>query len=116
MPATSAASSTAPLYSLKNRVASDSRNSGATATEVAFKLAVQYWYNIGKSEKNEFIAFSEAYHGDTFGAMSVGRTTAFHKPYFPMLFKVHYAPTPYVYRYEPRMDAEGGNGGHSHDR
>jgi len=70
-------------------------DAGATATEIAFKLAAQYWYNIGKPEKNEFVGFAEAYHGDTVGAMSVGRTTAFHKPYFPMLFKVHFAPTPW---------------------
>src|SRR6476659_306595 len=68
-------------------------DSGATATEVAFKLAAQYWYNIGKPERNEFIGFAEAYHGDTVGAMSIGRTTAFHKPYFPLLFKVHFAST-----------------------
>jgi adenosylmethionine---8-amino-7-oxononanoate aminotransferase len=73
-------------------------DAGATAAEVAFKLAAQYWYNTGKPGKNEFVGFSEAYHGDTVGAMSVGRTTAFHKPYFPMLFKVHYAPTPFPYR------------------
>jgi adenosylmethionine-8-amino-7-oxononanoate aminotransferase len=73
-------------------------DAGATATEIAFKLAVQYWHNIGRGGKTEFIGFAEAYHGDTFGAMSVGRTTAFHKPYFPLLFKVHYAPTPFVYR------------------
>lgn len=73
-------------------------DSGATATEVAFKLAAQYWHNLGRGEKCEFVGFAEAYHGDTFGAMSVGRTPAFHKPYFPMLFKVHFAPTPYVYR------------------
>lgn len=73
-------------------------DSGATATEVAFKLAAQYWFNVGKPEKNEFIGFTEAYHGDTVGAMSIGRVPAFHKPYFPMLFKVHFAPTPYVYR------------------
>jgi adenosylmethionine-8-amino-7-oxononanoate transaminase len=72
-------------------------DSGATATEVAFKLAAQYWHNIGRSEKCEFVGFAEAYHGDTFGAMSVGRTEAFHKPYFPMLFKTHFAPTPFVY-------------------
>jgi len=65
-------------------------DSGATATEVAFKMAAQYWYNIGQPEKHEFIGFTEAYHGDTTGAMSIGRTTAFHKPYFPLLFKVHY--------------------------
>lgn len=75
-------------------------DAGATATEVAFKLAAQYWYNIGRLEKNEFVGFAEAYHGDTVGAMSVGRTTAFHRPYFPLLFKVHYAPTPFVYRAE----------------
>jgi len=70
-------------------------DSGATATEIAFKLAVQYWYNLGKPGKTEFIGLAEAYHGDTVGAMSVGRTAAFHKPYFPLLFKVHYAPTPH---------------------
>jgi adenosylmethionine-8-amino-7-oxononanoate aminotransferase len=73
-------------------------DAGATATEVAFKLATQYWFNTGRPEKSEFVGFSEAYHGDTVGAMSVGRTTAFHRPYFPMLFKVHYAPTPFPYR------------------
>jgi len=75
-------------------------DSGATATEVAFKLAAQYWHNIGRGEKCEFVGFAEAYHGDTFGAMSVGRTEAFHKPYFPMLFKAHFAPTPFVYHSE----------------
>jgi len=74
-------------------------DSGATATEVAFKMAAQYWFNIGKPEKNEFVGFAEAYHGDTFGAMSVGRTDAFHRPYFPMLFKVHFAPAPFPYRF-----------------
>ncbi len=72
-------------------------DAGATATEIALKLAAQYWFNTGKPEKNEFVGFSEAYHGDTVGAMSVGRTTAFHKPYFPMLFKVHFAATPFSY-------------------
>lgn len=64
---------------------------GACATEVAFKLAVQYWWNIGQTQKTTFIGIAEAYHGDTTGAMSVGMTSAFHKPYMPLLFKVHYA-------------------------
>lgn len=73
-------------------------DSGATAAEIAFKIAVQYWHNIGRPEKTEFVGLGAAYHGDTFGAMSVGRTELFHRPYFPLLFKVHFAPTPYVYR------------------
>jgi adenosylmethionine-8-amino-7-oxononanoate aminotransferase len=81
-------------------------DAGATATEVAFKMAVQYWHNVGRPEKNEFVGFAEAYHGDTVGAMSVGRVPAFHKPYFPMLFKVHFAPTPFVYRSDTPADPE----------
>jgi adenosylmethionine-8-amino-7-oxononanoate transaminase len=73
-------------------------DAGATATEIAFKLAVQYWFNTGRPQKNEFVAFTEAYHGDTVGAMSIGRMPAFHKPYLSLLFKVHFAPTPFAYR------------------
>src|SRR5438874_12941634 len=64
-------------------------DSGATATEIAFKMAVQYWFNMGRPQKHAFVGFSEAYHGDTVGAMSIGRMPAFHRPYFPLLFKVH---------------------------
>ncbi|MCC7349656.1 MAG: adenosylmethionine--8-amino-7-oxononanoate transaminase [Phycisphaerales bacterium] len=81
-------------------------DAGATAAEIAFKLAVQYWHNVGRPEKNEFVGLAEAYHGDTTGAMSVGRTTAFHKPYFPLLFKAHFAPTPFVYRPPAGVDAD----------
>src|SRR5882762_10518719 len=73
-------------------------DAGATATEIAFKLGAQYWHNIGRPEKNQFVGFAEAYHGDTVGAMSIGRMPAFHRPYFPMLFPVHFAPSPCVYR------------------
>src|SRR4051794_10735055 len=81
-------------------------DAGATAAEIAFKLAAQYWFNVGRPEKNEFVGFAEAYHGDTVGAMSVGRVEAVHKPYFPMLFKVHFAPTPFVYRSDTPDDPE----------
>jgi adenosylmethionine-8-amino-7-oxononanoate aminotransferase len=69
-------------------------DAGATATEIAFKLAVQYWHNIGQPQKREFIAFSGSYHGDTFGAISVGRTEIFHRAYLPLMFKTHYVPSP----------------------
>jgi len=73
-------------------------DSGATATEVAFKMAAQYWHNLGRPEKCEFVGFAEGYHGDTIGAISIGRMEAFHRAYFPLLFKTHFAPSPYVYR------------------
>ncbi len=81
-------------------------DSGATATEVAFKMAAQYWFNRGKKGKNRFIGFGDAYHGDTVGAMSIGRIDTFHRPYFPMLFPVHQAPSPYVYRSDRPNDPQ----------
>lgn len=69
-------------------------DAGATATEIAFKLAAQYWFNLGRPEKCEFVGFTNAYHGDTVGAMSIGRTDLFHRPYFPLLFKTHFARIP----------------------
>ena len=64
-------------------------DSGATATEIAFKIAAQYWHNLGKPLKHEFIAFSGAYHGDTTGAMSVGRMPQFNRAFEPLLFRTH---------------------------
>jgi adenosylmethionine-8-amino-7-oxononanoate aminotransferase len=68
-------------------------DNGSTAIEVALKMAIQFWYNKGFA-KQTFIAFEEAYHGDTFGAMSVSARGLFTAPFDAHLFRVHFIPTP----------------------
>jgi len=46
-------------------------DSGSTSVEVALKIALQYWRNRGQLRKKRFLCFSDGYHGDTLGAMSV---------------------------------------------
>lgn len=68
-------------------------DNGSTAVEVAIKMAVQYWYNQGV-QKRKLIALEGAYHGDTFGAMSVGERSDFSAPFNRMLFNVEFLPFP----------------------
>lgn len=68
-------------------------DNGSTAVEVALKMAFQYWHNLGKPRR-KVVAFEDAYHGDTFGAMAVGGRNAFSAPFTPFLFDVTYLPTP----------------------
>ncbi len=66
---------------------------GSTAVEVAVKIAIQYWVNLGE-KKNSIIAFEDSYHGDTFGSMSVSDRSIFTKPFNDFLFEVKFIPTP----------------------
>jgi adenosylmethionine---8-amino-7-oxononanoate aminotransferase len=65
-------------------------DNGSTAVEVALKLAYQYWLNIGNRERTHFLAFKGGYHGDTFGAMAVGKMTGYFRQFHNLLFKVDF--------------------------
>jgi adenosylmethionine-8-amino-7-oxononanoate aminotransferase len=73
---------------------------GSTAVEAGVKMAFQYWQQKGKNfkSKKKFIAFYNAYHGDTIGAVSVGRIDLFHRMFKSLLFETIFAPPPYCYR------------------
>ena len=73
-------------------------DNGSTAVEVALKLAVQYWRNIGQSQRRRFITLHHAYHGDTVGAMSVGEDSIFTQAFTPLLFRVTRVDAPYCFR------------------
>jgi len=66
-------------------------DSGSSATEIALKMAFQYWrqHGDGGERRTEFVTLSEAYHGDTLGAVSVGGIELFHSAYEPLLFRSH---------------------------
>ena len=68
-------------------------DNGSTAVEVALKMAIQYWSNRAQP-KQKIISFENAYHGDTFGAMSVSGRSGFTKPFLNHLFPVSYIEVP----------------------
>lgn len=73
-------------------------DNGSTAVETALKTSVQFWFNAGVRSRTKFVSLDLAYHGDTFGAMSVGGRTIFTQAFEPLLFESFRVPTPYCYR------------------
>jgi adenosylmethionine-8-amino-7-oxononanoate aminotransferase len=74
-------------------------DNGSSAVEIALKIAFQFskQKENGRS-KHTFLSFTNAYHGDTIGSVSLGGIDLFHEIYGPLLFPVHRAPYPYCYR------------------
>lgn len=68
---------------------------GATAVEVALKMAYQAWRNRGEPHRTLFVALDGAYHGDTFGTMATGAVEVFHREFQDLFFEVRHVHGPY---------------------
>ncbi len=68
-------------------------DNGSTAVEVAIKMCLQYWHNQG-IQRTKILAFKNAYHGDTFGAMAVSGRSAFTAAFDSLLFEVEFIDLP----------------------
>lgn len=68
-------------------------DNGSTAVEVAIKMCLQYWHNQG-IKRTKVLAFKNAYHGDTFGAMAVSGRSAFTAAFDSLLFEVEFIDLP----------------------
>ncbi len=72
-------------------------DNGSTAVEVALKMAIQYWRNLGDGKnprRSKIIALKNSYHGDTFGAMSVSERGVFTLAFQDYLFDVEFIDAP----------------------
>lgn len=79
-------------------------DSGSTSVEVAIKMALGYWRNVG-APRTRILALEHAYHGDTVGTMSAGARGAFTASYEPLLFEVGRLPFPVAGREQATLDA-----------
>jgi adenosylmethionine-8-amino-7-oxononanoate aminotransferase len=70
-------------------------DSGATAVEIALKMAVQFWANQGQRTKRYVLGFTNNYHGDTLGAVGVAPDPLFHWPFLDLLPGHPRVPYPY---------------------
>lgn len=73
-------------------------DNGSTAVEVALKMSLQYWKNVGQAGKTGFLCLERGYHGDTTGCMSVSGVEAFRSAFRPILFPARRVPAPDCYR------------------
>lgn len=78
-------------------------DSGSTAVEVALKMALGYWRNVGLP-RSRILAMEHGYHGDTIGTMSAGARGVFNDSYAPLLFDVTRIPFPASGREQQTLD------------
>ncbi|WP_456640149.1 adenosylmethionine--8-amino-7-oxononanoate transaminase [Bradyrhizobium sp. USDA 10063] len=79
-------------------------DSGSTSVEVALKMALGHWHNIGEP-RSRIVVMQHSYHGDTVGTMSVGARGVFNATYEPLLFDVTPVPFPEYGHEQVTLDA-----------
>jgi adenosylmethionine-8-amino-7-oxononanoate aminotransferase len=79
-------------------------DSGSTAVEVALKMALGFFHNIG-ARRSRIVVMEHGYHGDTIGTMSAGERGVFNAAYEPLLFGVDTIPFPSPGREQDTLDA-----------
>ncbi|MCG2823743.1 MAG: aminotransferase class III-fold pyridoxal phosphate-dependent enzyme, partial [Desulfobulbaceae bacterium] len=82
-------------------------DNGSTACEIAIKMSLQYWRQVGQPGRCGLVGIERGYHGDTIGTMSLGGVPEFHGPFAPLLFSSHRLPSPYCYRCPAGLAQEG---------
>jgi adenosylmethionine-8-amino-7-oxononanoate aminotransferase len=78
-------------------------DSGSTSVEVALKMVLGYFRNIG-APRSRIVVMEHSYHGDTIGTMSVGARGVFNAAYEPLLFEVDTIPFPAAGREQETLD------------
>jgi adenosylmethionine-8-amino-7-oxononanoate aminotransferase len=77
---------------------------GSTSVEVALKIAYQYWINVGEPRRRVLVGFDGGYHGDTLGAMSLGRGSQMFTPFRDLMCKVYVLPYPSTFEGDDAAD------------
>ena len=80
-------------------------DNGSTAVEAALKISFQYWRNL-KEKRNLFAILRGGYHGDTVGAMSVGKSSDFFQTFEKLMFRTILLPVPCVWNNQNDPDSE----------
>ncbi|MEG0013031.1 MAG: adenosylmethionine--8-amino-7-oxononanoate transaminase [Cellulosilyticaceae bacterium] len=73
-------------------------DNGSAAVEAALKMSFQYHAQMGKTHKKRFMALTDAYHGETIGALSVGDLDLYTEVYKPLMIDVTRVQGPDCYR------------------
>ena len=73
-------------------------DNGSAAIEMSLKMSFQYHYQTGNPQKKRFMALSEAYHGETLGALAVGGVDLYSEIYKPLLLDILRIDGPDCYR------------------